>query len=93
MNMASAVDLGVERLLDLDLLPAVADVVEADRRAVRGHHHDLARLLALGLQDRDQRHGEVRGVGEDQVDVGIDQELVLDDVAGVRRPPTASPPW
>ena len=29
-----AVDLGVGRLLDLDLLPALADVVEADRRAV-----------------------------------------------------------
>src|SRR4051794_14288339 len=54
-----AVDLGVGRLLDLDLLPALADVVEADRRPVARHHHDLPGLHALAFHDRDDRDGEV----------------------------------
>ena len=61
----------------------VVVTLEPDRRAVRGHHHDLARLLALGLEDRHQRHGQMRRMGEDQVDVRVDQQLVLEDRAGV----------
>ena len=83
--------LSVERLLDLDLLPALADEVEADRRAVRGDQHDIARLLALGLERGDGRHREMRGMDEDQVDVGVGEQLVGDDRAGVGRPPTAWP--
>ena len=71
------------RLLDLHLQPSLADQIETDRRAIRGHHHDLARLLAGRLEHRGDRHREMRGVREDQVDVGIGENLVRRDVAGV----------
>ena len=44
-----------------------------------------AGLHALGLHDRDDRHGQVRRVGEDQVDVGVHQDLVLEHLAGIGR--------
>ena len=71
------------RLLDFHLQPSLADEVETDRRAVRGHHHDLARLLAGRLEHRGDGHREMRGVREDQVDVGIGKKPVRRDVAGV----------
>ena len=76
--------LRVERLLDFDLLPALADAGRARPARRSSHHHDLARLLAGGLQRGDGGDGEMRGMAEDQVDVGIGQELVGDDGAGVR---------
>src|SRR3954451_8972878 len=78
-----AVDLGVGRLLDLDLLPALPDVVEADRGAVGRHHHHLAGFHALAFHDRDDRHRQVCRVAEDEVNVGIHQDLVLEHPAGV----------
>ena len=83
MNMATRRGLGVERLLDFDVEPALADQVEADRRAVRAHQHDVARLLAGRLERGDGRDRQMRGMAEDQVDVGIGEHLVGDDRAGV----------
>ena len=83
--------LGVERLLDFDVQPALADQVEADRRAVRAHHHDVARLLAGRFERGDAGDREMRGVAEDQVDVGIGDKLVGDDGAGIVWRPTAWP--
>ena len=48
-------------------------------------------LLAGRLERGDGGHREMGGVDEDEVDVGVGEELVGDDGAGVRRPPTASP--
>ena len=76
--------LGIERLLDFDLFPALADEIEADRRAVRRHQHHIAGLLALGFKRSDGGHGQMGGMHEDQVDVGIGDELVGDDGSGVR---------
>ena len=78
-----AIDLGEGRLLDLGLLPALADMVERHRHAARGEHQDVARLLALGFHDRHDRHGQVPGMREHQVDVGVHQHLVLEHLAGI----------
>ena len=79
--------LRVERLLHLDVQPALADEVEADRRAVGAHHHDVAGLLAGGFQRSHAGHGKMRRMAEDQVDVGISQQLIGDDGAGIARLP------
>ena len=82
--------LGIERLLDFDLFPALADEIKADRRTVRRDKQHIAGLLALCFKRSNGGHGQMGRMHEDQVNVRIGDELVGDNGSGIRGFPL---PW